>query len=129
MSDTTTLISQKCYPDTKSLREAVAQMRHQLRISYFWRGWNYFVRQRVSYTTICSAKVAMFLFVAVDPQILSCQILKYVLLQQLRLVNILGIRFDSGYHFMHVYDTHAPSSLLFCIFEQYNTYPSEIPTS
>ena len=36
MSDATTLLSQKCYPDTKSLREAVAQMRHQFIISYFW---------------------------------------------------------------------------------------------
>ena len=75
MSDATTLLSQKCYPDTKSLREAVAQMRHQLRTSYFWLGWNYFVRQGVSYT-IFSTKVAMFLFVTVDPEILSCQILK-----------------------------------------------------
>ena len=47
MSDATTLLSQKCYPDTKSLSEAVAQMRYQLRISYFWPSWNYFVRQGV----------------------------------------------------------------------------------
>ena len=61
MSDATTLLSQKCYPDTKSLREAVAQIRHHLRTSYFWLGWNYFVRQGVSYT-IFSTKEAMFLF-------------------------------------------------------------------
>ena len=35
MSDATTLLSQKCYPDTKSMRGAVAQMRHQRRISSF----------------------------------------------------------------------------------------------
>ena len=68
MSDATTLLSQKCYPDTKSLGEAVAQMRHQLRISHVWLGWNYFARQGVPYT-IFSTKVAMFLFVTVDPEI------------------------------------------------------------
>ena len=75
MSDATTLLSQKCYPDTKSLREAVAQMRHQLRIPSFWLGWNYLVRQGVSYN-IFRTKVAMFLLVTLDAEILSCEILK-----------------------------------------------------
>ena len=58
------LLSHKqCYPDTNYLREAVA--RHRLRASYYlWLGLNYL--QGVFYT-IFSTKVAMFLFLIVDP--------------------------------------------------------------
>ena len=91
-------------------------MRHQLRISYyFWLGWNYFVREGVFYTTL-STKVAMFLFVTVDPQIVSCQILKCC-----RNSCVLSTSYISGYHLTHVFDTNVPSPLLFCIFGQYNT--------
>ena len=104
MSDATTLLSRKCYPDTKSLREGVAQMHHQMRTSYFRLGWNYFVRQGVSYT-IFSTKVAMFLLVTVDPEILgwkfSSTVATVAYCSQHPILRI------SGYHIMHVFDTRA----------------------